>query len=336
MSIDRTERMITGDLAALSADSRRGLRPFAEMMPSVSAGVYRDDRASAEAARNARADECRRELALMPMALAHTFAHRVGRAAAGGAAIAGSVVLAAVLSEAWLTRLAAEIVPGLGLPLIVALLGGAVVLAYALGTAIAEVVFARRMERAIATSADPHADLETLAAGPIAAGHELVRKVDRWSIALALGGLIAVVPLVSYLAFAFAVIRSPAAEMLSVHALERVPVGYGVDVMMAVIAGGLALAALVAQACDRERTRAGLPAWVERLGHWIMVPLGFVLGLVVLIASLRMARAFQLHGTQAATSALVLLTMGSVASIFMPAAWALLWWRRREHARLGL
>lgn len=334
MTVDRPELMITGDLAALAADSRRGLRPIAETLPS--AGVYRDDRLSAAARRDARVEECRRELALMPLALAHTFAHRIGRAAAGGMAIAGSIVTAAVLSESWLTRLAETVVPGLGLPLIVASLGGAVLLAYVLGTAIAGYVFTRRMERAIATSGDPHADLETLAAGPIAAGADLVRKADRWAMGLALGGVLAVVPLISYIVFALGVARSPAAAMLSVRALDQAGFHTGIDVMNLGIGLGLAAAALVGHACDRERARAGLPRWVQRLGHWSMVPLGFVLGLVILIASLRAARGYQLFGTTISAGRLALLAVGSVTSTFLPAACGLLWWRRREHARLGM
>jgi hypothetical protein len=106
--------------------------------------------------------------------------------------------------------------------------------------------------------------------------------------------------------------------------------------MMVAIAAGITAAALVGYACDRERARAGLPSWVDRLAHWAMVPIGFVLGLGVLLASLRAARVFQIHGTQASTPALALLAIVSVAATFLPAAWALLWWRRREHARLGL
>jgi len=334
MTIDRTELMITTDLTALAADSRRELPSIAETMPG--AGVYRDDRASAAAKRDAVADERRRELAVMPLALAHTFAHRIGRAAAGGTAIAGAVLISVLFAEAWITRFAAQVIPGLSLPLIVALLAGAVVLAYALGTAIAEAVFARRMERAIATSSDPHADLESLAIGPVAAGRELVRRADRWSIALALGGLVAAVPLVSYLVFALGMSRSPAAMMMSVTALTTAEVHATLDAMGVAIALGLTLAALIAHACDREHRRAALPRWVERVGHWSMLPIAFVLGLVVLLASVRATFDHRSSGSMPSFAWMTLLAIGSVASTLLPAAWGLLWWRRREHARLGM
>jgi hypothetical protein len=192
------------------------------------------------------------------------------------------------------------------------------------------------MERAIATSSDPHADLETLAAGPIVAGQDLTRTVDRWSIALALGGVLAVVPLVSYIVFSLGVSRSPAAAMMSVRALDNAGFHTGIDVMNLAIGLGLAAAALIGHACGRERVRLELPRWIQRLGHWIVVPLGFVLGLVVLIAALRAARDYQVHGVTASVWHMVALTIGSVTSTFLPAACGLLWWRRRENARLGL
>src|SRR5688572_32869498 len=85
------EKMIARDLAALGENSRRDLPALDDALKTTDA--YRDDQPGAKARRDALADDRRRELVLMPLTLAHVFAHRLGRAAAGGMAVLCSLVL---------------------------------------------------------------------------------------------------------------------------------------------------------------------------------------------------------------------------------------------------
>src|ERR1041384_7530466 len=107
------DHVIDGDLAALRDASRHALGGIDASLHTT--GVYRDDRPGAEAKRNSLADVRRRELALMPLTLSHTYAHRVARATAGAAATLAAVALFAALTEERIVRALAPWFPGIAI-----------------------------------------------------------------------------------------------------------------------------------------------------------------------------------------------------------------------------
>jgi hypothetical protein len=334
MTASRSDILITSDLAALADASRLDRRAIDDSLRLT--GAYRDDRPGAEARRDELLGHRRRELALMPLSLAHVFAHRIARAAAGGVAVLCAAVMAVVLADPLLTRLAAVLVPGLNVPLCLALAGLAVLTAYVVASWIAERVFERRMQRAITTAGDAYADLDHLAEGPVDVGRGLVRAADRWAVMLSLAGVATAVPLLSFVVFAIGTTHSYAYAWSHVEPLMSLPITVGIGAMVAAMAAGIAGAVMLGLACDHEHRRGELPRWAGLLAHWSVVPIGILAGLLALYGGLRSVHAFQIRGIAPSDLLLTMLATSGVASVFLQAAWAVLWWRRREHARLGL
>ena len=335
MTSHRADIQITSDLAALAEDSRRDPVPLAAALPAA-AGVYRDDRPGAEARRDALAEERRRELARLPLALAHVFAHRVGRAAAGCVALVAAATVALVLADPLLVRIATWMIPGLNVTLLVALAGVAVLAAYVIGGWIGERLFERRMRQAITTSGDAYADLDALASGPVDVARDMVRRLDRWSVMFAIAGAVTVIPVLGFILFTMSVAYPYPMMWADLTAVASGVVGDGLGAVVVATVLAVGGAVVVGRACDAEPRRAVLPRWAAALGHWAMIPLGIVLGLVANYGAISVINEYRISGAAPDLETVVGFAAFGVAGVFALSTWAVLWWRRREHARLGL
>jgi Na+/proline symporter len=66
-----------------------------------------------------------------------------------------------------------------------------------------------------------------------------------------------------------------------------------------------------------------------------MLLVALVVGIAVLVGAAYAAYRMQSFGLPPSHNARFLLALGGEAAIMLPAVWGLLWWRRRERARLG-
>lgn len=96
-----------------------------------------------------------------------------------------------------------------------------------------------------------------------------------------------------------------------------------------VVAAGAAF--LVARGASRTTGPASRLA--RFLGHWSMLPLSALIGLATLVETAR--HHLHLHRAAPGAAATQGLAIAGVLAVFVLATWTLLWWRRREHARLG-
>jgi hypothetical protein len=337
MTASREDIVITSDLAALGDDSRREPVPLAESLRSlgVPGGVYRDDLPGAQARRDALADQRRRELAAMPLALSHVFVHRVQRAAAGATSIGCALVLCALIADPLLLRLATWMVPGLDLTLLVALTAVAVLGAHVVAGWIAERVFASRMQRAIATRGDAYADLDHLAEGPIDVARALVRRVDGWSVGLGVAGATAVVAMFGYAAFMVMASYPFEYAWSQPFLIAGHPISSPIGIVVFAVAAGIAASIALGRSCDRARG-GDEPRLVRWLGHWAMIPIAAGVGMLSMYGSLRSLHFHVNHMDHIDPIKPVFLALGGVAALFAVGAWSALWLRRRENARVGL
>jgi hypothetical protein len=323
------DRMIKSDLAELATDTRRDLPEQRD------AGVYRDGTAGAQARRDVLAEERRLQLALMPLAIAQVFAHRVARAAAGTAALLCSLALVAFLADPLLMRVVAWLVPGVGINIgtCVMIASTVILVTYVGATWAAEAWFTKKMREAVATDHDIYADLDKLAKGPIEVAQKLVRKVDGWSIGLAVAGAAALISVFGYLVVIAGAFQ-PLSHVLSTTSLfaERAAAGNLGPVVYA-IAMAVGAAFVIARGCEREGRIGELPPLVARLAHWSTLAIAVVVGLGVMFATARMVTHLQFR--LPAPGHRYLLAIGGKAALLGVTAWLALWWRRRERARLG-
>lgn len=326
MTTDR----IAQDLAALGTESRRGLAELDDLLRT--SGVYRDDRPGAEARRDALAEERRRELAMMPLTLAHVFAHRVARAAAGGAAMLCALVLVAVLVDPMMMRLATFAVPGLDIGMCVMLAGGFVLAIYIVATWIAEARFARRMRAAISTRGDAYRDLDHLATGPIDAGYALIRRADGWAVGLSLAGAVSLLPILGYLLIVGEMFHPLHVAYSETFVLRSHSVTSNIGALLPPIVLGVAFALFVGIASAREH-RFGARA-TRVLGHWSVLPIGILVGLVSLYVTFRMIGRYDAFRVLPTVAQGKLVAYLGQAAILIPAMWIVLWWRGREQARI--
>lgn len=327
------DRMITSDLAALDTDARRDVPALTTALQET--GVYRDGLPGAQARRNALAEEHRVQLALMPLAIAQVFAHRVGRAAAGAAAIACSLAFVLLLADPLLMRVFAWFLPGLGVNIagcmIVAVT--AILVTYVVAIWIAEAWFTRRMREAVTTRSDVYGDLDRLSQGPIDVAQKLVRRIDGWTTGLWLGGVASIVTVFGYLLVLTAAFQ-PFASVLSTTSMfaEQAAVGNlgPVAYALAMVAG---LAFVVGRACDREHRVGDAGPVVQRASRASTLAAGAVLGGGVLFATMRMIT--HLRFRLPSSEHRYLLAIGAELALLAVSAWAVLWWRARERKRLG-
>jgi hypothetical protein len=189
------------------------------------------------------------------------------------------------------------------------------------------------MREAVATQNDVYADLDKLAKGPIEVAQKLVRKVDGWSIGLALAGAAALTSVFGYL-MVIAGAFQPLSHVLSTTSLfaERAAsTNLGPVIYAIAIAVGAAF--VVARGCEREDRFGELPPLVARLAHWSTLVIGIVVGLGVMFATARMVTHLQFR--LPAPGHRYLLAIFAEVALLAIATWLALWWRRRERARLG-
>lgn len=293
--------------------------------------MYRDDRPGAEARRDALAEERRRELVMMPLTLSHVFAHRVGRAAAGAAALACTLALVAVISDPLLLQVAAWLVPGVDIGILGLLTFIAVLAVYVVATWIAEAWFARRMRAAIRTGDDPYRDLDELARGPVEVAQQAVRRVDGISLGLFLAGMTSVAIGFGYvLAILGSLYELPYAlsmsALIQTGALEK---NLGVLVNALLLAGG------IAYWLGRSARRGSSSGAVAVLGHrWGLVA-ALAIGLVTAYVSIDTIALIGLRRDLPPEDVRYLIGFGGTIALVGLAAWVLLWWRGRENRRIG-
>ena len=322
------EAMIKSDLAALGEDSRRNLVGLDDALRTTN--MYRDDRPGAEARRDALADERRRELVMMPLTLSHVYAHRIGRAAAGAGALACTLVLVVMLADPLLMRFAAWLVPGLNVGMLVALTTIAVLAIYVVATWIAEAWFARRMRASINTGDDAYADLDQLARGPVEIAQHAVRRIDGLSTGLFLAGVTALVLVFGYISLIVGVIHEVTnawsiAGVLGTGTLER-----NLEVLLVPLFGTTALAFFLGRGCQRDSEST----LVKLLGHWGALVVAFVAILITAYVGFHVTVTMSTGHRLPSIDVRYGLGLGAAFAIVVAAAWALLWWRRRENARI--
>ena len=328
MSLDP---IITADLAALGEDNRRNL-------PALDGkGVYRDDRPGAEARRNALSDQRRLELATMPLVLAHVFAHRIGRAVAGAAALACTVGLVLFASDPTLVHMLAWFVPGLPLNFTTCAAAALVIVlaAYVIGNWVGELWLERKLRAGFDPTGDPYRDLDRLAEGPLATAHQLVERADPWAVGLFLGGMLSLASMFGYLLVTLGAFHRLSFVLSSNALFVDRTVTSNLGPALFGIASGVALATYVGYACRRERSLVTAPRILRWFGHWAMLPLGTFVGLFTLYRVFVMADRLFTRGMLPGIEERLDLSIASELSLVMLAAWAVLWWRRREHARIG-
>lgn len=325
------DTLISGDLAALGEDSRRS--PLAIDDALRTTNMYRDDLPGAQARRDALADERRRELFMMPLALSHVFAHRVARAAAGAVGIVSALMLVAMMGDTAVMEAAMWLVPDLGASLLCALAAIAILSSYVIATWIAEGWFARRMRQAIQTGDDPYRDLDALARGPVEIARDAVRRVDGISLGLCFAGITAVTFAFGYLVAIVGTVME--IRMASASAFARV-VAFGLLAEnLELVAVMLVATAAVAIALGRACRRGKASLIVRVLGHWATLGVAVFVGLGTAFAMLSALVTFAWTRQLPPMEVRYLFALGATFSITGVTAWALLWWRRREHARIG-
>jgi hypothetical protein len=297
--------------------------------------MYRDDGGlAAKARRDELASERRLELAMMPLTLAHVFAHRVARAAAGAAALVVALGIVAVLAEPKLLRFAEWAARDLTyltrLDIFVLLTGFGVLTVYMFAAWIAGGWFARRMRATIRTSDEPDRDLDELACGPIEIAQQTLKRVDAVSIGLFLTGGVALTLALGYVGV---MLETNAhhhysifdRSLLSPPSLER-----NVDVLVLGVFMTIGFGAWFTRAVHLGR--AGI---LRVLGHvstfTALSALGFALAYLGLDTLTNIAMEHALPTERARYA----LGVGVTVVITGLATGVLLWWRRRELARTG-
>lgn len=334
MTAAKIDRLVSTDLSALGDANRRDLP--ARETALRDAGIYRDGRAGAEARRDALANERRLQLALMPLSVAQVFAHRVGRAGAGLMAVACAAGMILLLADPMALQLANLFLPGIPLNLgLCVLIASTLILAtYVVSTWAAEAWFSRKMRDTVSTHDDAYGDLDQLARGPIDVAQQLARKADPWAVGLMLAGIASLATVIGFLVVIVGAFRSgnvllSTTEVFTMPAttgnLSTVALGF-----LAVIGGAF----VVGRACERERRSGTAPALLARLSHWKALVIGAA-GLVVLpYATFRAFSRMYVQGVPPENMRFVL-ALGGIVTAFTLTAWGVLWWRRRERARLG-
>jgi hypothetical protein len=326
---------IKSDLSALGEETRQKIGEFSETVALLDRRpAYRDDRPGAEARRDALADRRRLELALMPMAVGRMFAHRVSRAAAGAVATASAAVLFMGLWEPDLVRLAEFMIPTrltitlISLGVIIAILTG-----YILAGWIAERVFERHMRESLLTTGDAYEDLDALAAGPLERARQINRRVDGWSVMLPLLGIATLAPVSAFVSLG--TFESSLYGLGLADFASYANVGGDLVLLALGVLAGAVVAFTVGRACDRSHRTLARPVALRVFGHAGALIAGLAIGLVVLALLGSTFTGLRVGHLPPSETRLLLAVAGTLA-VTGPAAWAMLWYRRRETRRLEL
>ena len=327
------DSLITSDLAALGEDSRRSLAALDDSFNEKN--MYRDDAPGAKARRDALADARRRELAMMPLTISQVFAHRVARAAAGGAAILMSLVAVALLADPALVRYAVYLAPSLievgnvewAMMMAVIML----LVVYVIAQWIAQSWFARRMRDAVRISDEPYRDLDTLARGPLEVAQQAARRVDGY----ALGGMLAGATMLA-LVFGYVVVI--------LDAFDHQPLTWSFNGLLyeaalvkniEILAIALTIAGVIAYFIGREAQRAGGSQLLDMLARRVTAVSALLLVGTTWYLSERIVVRIGRHGYLPSTDERVMLAIAVVLSLLAVVTVVLLWWRRSENRRIG-
>ena len=327
-NIDKT---IARDLAALGENSRRDVPALDPTLDALrTKDAYRDDRPGAEARRNELAEQRRRELVLMPLTLAHVFAHRLGRAAAGGMALVVSAIMLAMIADPLLMRFAAWFIPGLNIGMLVLLASLAVIASYVIATWIGEIWFERRMRKAISTSKDAYEDIEHLARGPLEIAHRAVARLDGWALGLFLAGATSATLVFGYTAVIVGTnhVLSHAWSMVGI--LESGALDRNLTFLLPVLVTSLVIAFVLGRACARDISTS---MTARALGSWIALVIAGAFGIAMLYKTFHLMLDFR-PARRLGGDERMFLSVATTIVVFVPVAWGLLFWRRREQARI--
>ncbi len=311
--------VIRSDLSALGAETARAIPPFDDLRAALvgSGSPYRDDGAGVEARRRDAVEGRLRELALLPMACERVFVHRVSRAAAGATAVVAVLVAALASMDPWTQRLANLMFGRPTAPLVGALLGGAALGAYVLAGLVAERYYEWRLR--LHSSSD-----EVDGPSPAAEARRLIARVDSAAVALPLAGVGTGGLLLGLLLF----FSDNGYSALALLAECR-------DFFFPAVVASVVLGAVLGGACSREHRSLVRPMLVAVAGHWSTLATGAGLMVATLWFAARTAFGLHAYGIIPGHVAEWLLGGLGLLSLWLPTAWALLWLRRREHARLG-
>jgi len=319
--------VICSDLAALGAETAGAIPDFTALSAKLtgSGGPYRDDQPGAEARRRALRDERARELALMPLAYERVFVHRVSRAAGGAVAIlvvAGALLLS---TDLWTQRLVYLLIGQPTAPLLAALLGFKVLAGYVLAGWVAERYYERRLRGVLDVAGDTYTDIENLeAADPAREARRLVDRVDAAAIALPLAGVVTGGLLVGMLTF------------FSDHGYSALALLHeGRSVLAPAAFAGILVAVILGYACAGERRLVDRSPLLRAAEHWAVLAAGGAAAIAGLWFAARTSFGMHAYGIIPGSATSLVLGAVGLAGLVLPATWVALWWRRREHRRLG-
>jgi hypothetical protein len=189
------------------------------------------------------------------------------------------------------------------------------------------------MRAAIETHDDVYRDLDQLARGPLEIAQRLVLKADGWALGFMLAGITSLAAIVGYLVIVAGSFK-PAAYVLSstdVFAMDATRGNLGP--MLYAFVAAVAASIAVGIAADREHRR-GMPSpLLAKLGGWGVLPLAVLGGLLTVYGIARMM-SYPWVALVPSEQRYGFALLGQTAFIALT-TWALLWWRRRERARVG-
>jgi len=313
--------VIRSDLSALGTETARAMPPFDELRASLvgSGSPYRDDAAGVEARRRDAGEGRLRELALLPPACERVFVHRVSRAAAGAVAVMAVLLAAGASMDPWTQRLVSLVFGRPTAPLVGALLGGAALAAYVLAGLVAERYYERRLRLHLHS-----ASAEVDGPSPAAEARRLIARVDSVAVALPLAGVATGGLFLGLLLF----FSDTGYSALGLLAECR-------DVFFPAVLFSVLFGVALGGACSREHRSLVRPMLVAVAAHWSTLATGTALMVATLWFAARTALGLHAYGILPGHLAEWMLGGLGLLSLWLPTAWALLWLRRREHARLG-
>ncbi len=321
------DNIIRSDLAALGAETASAIPDFASVSAKLtgSGGPYRDDQPGTEARRRALFDHRAREQALMPLAYERIFVHRVSRTAAGAVAILGVAVALLASADLWTQRLVYLLVGQPTAPLTAALLGFEILAGYVLSGWVAERYYERRLRGMLDVAGDAYADIENLeAADPAREARRLVDRVDAAAIALPLAGAVTGGLLFGLLAF------------FSDHGYSALALLHeGRAVLAPAAFAGIIVALVIGNACAGERRRVDRSPLLRAAEHWTILAAGGAAAIAGLWYAAHTSFGMHPFGIIPDSSTSLIHGAVGLTALVQPTTWLALWWRRREHHRLG-
>ena len=328
------DALITSDLVALGEDSRRAPSEIDDTLNAKN--MYRDDGGlAAKARRDELADARRRELVMMPLTISHVFAHRVARAATGGAAVVVSLLAVMLIADPFMMGYAAYFVPSLtevaNLEWVLMMTTIMLLVIYLIALWVAQSWYARRMRESVRTTSEPHEDLDTLARGPVEVAQHACRRVDGYALGLTLGGISMLTLVFGYMIFILGTSHVSIAEaayvdILYVGALTK---NLGALVATLIIAAGVSLVV------GHEARRAGGSTFLDMLAHKFSLVFTGFLAVTTAYLSLRTASGIDARRLLPSSGDRYMLAICVVLSLIGVGSYVLLWWRRREQRQIG-